>query len=244
MKGGFQSVIGHRGSGTGIHPLGGPENSLASIGWAFEHGADEVEVDVARTLDGEFVLFHDESIRPRYGRTLRVGGLTLAELREHRPDVARFVDMARAYPGRRFVIELKSYTSLEPVIDGIAGWIRGMGPDNFRFLSFSLTALLLVRKSIPGCRTGYIATCVEERWEPFVRSYHLRRCLDHGIDEISGHWWTFGGRMATEASRAGLEIGMGLIDGPRAMKKCMRTGAGRLYTNRPDWLSRQLKHIH
>jgi glycerophosphoryl diester phosphodiesterase len=47
-------VIAHRG-----RPLGLPENSLAGVRAAFAQGADAVEVDVRRALDGKAVLMHD-----------------------------------------------------------------------------------------------------------------------------------------------------------------------------------------
>jgi glycerophosphoryl diester phosphodiesterase len=47
-------VIAHRG-----RPLPLPENSLQGIAAAYEQGADAVEIDVRRSLDGEAVLMHD-----------------------------------------------------------------------------------------------------------------------------------------------------------------------------------------
>lgn len=41
------------------------ENTLASMAAAFEHGADIVELDVQRTADGQFAVFHDERLEYR-----------------------------------------------------------------------------------------------------------------------------------------------------------------------------------
>ncbi len=50
-------IIGHRGS-AGYHP----DNSIAGLLHAIEVGADAVEIDVHKTLDGIQVLFHDDSV--------------------------------------------------------------------------------------------------------------------------------------------------------------------------------------
>lgn len=41
------------------------ENTLASMAAAFEHGADIVELDVQRTADDQFAVFHDELLEYR-----------------------------------------------------------------------------------------------------------------------------------------------------------------------------------
>lgn len=55
-------IIGHRGC-----PPEAPENSLAGVRKAFELGADGVEIDVWRALDGASVVFHDWSLRRMTG---------------------------------------------------------------------------------------------------------------------------------------------------------------------------------
>lgn len=50
-------MVAHRGSaGTA------PENTLAAVRLALDHGADVVETDVKRTRDGALVVLHDESL--------------------------------------------------------------------------------------------------------------------------------------------------------------------------------------
>ena len=58
-------IIAHR-----TCPLDAPENSLAGLRKAAELGADGVEIDVRRALDGVPVLFHDWSL----GRMTRLVG--------------------------------------------------------------------------------------------------------------------------------------------------------------------------
>ncbi len=51
-------VIAHRGASAAA-----PENTLAAVELALEHGADRVEVDLRRTADGALVLLHDATPR-------------------------------------------------------------------------------------------------------------------------------------------------------------------------------------
>jgi len=57
-------IIAHRGASGSA-----PENTLAAVELALEHGADRVEVDLRRTADGALVLLHDPTPR----RTTDVG---------------------------------------------------------------------------------------------------------------------------------------------------------------------------
>ena len=59
-----------------------PENSIDAILSCVRLGADVVELDVARTKDGHFVLSHDATIDRATTGKVRVEDLTLAELRQ------------------------------------------------------------------------------------------------------------------------------------------------------------------
>lgn len=57
-----------------------PENSLLSIQRTIDAGYDVVEIDVRRTLDGEFVLLHDDTLERMAGLDSEPEHLTLEEL--------------------------------------------------------------------------------------------------------------------------------------------------------------------
>ena len=52
-------VMGHRGCRTNLNI---PENSLQAQQYAFEHGADAIELDCQLTADGRIVLMHDATV--------------------------------------------------------------------------------------------------------------------------------------------------------------------------------------
>ena len=61
-----------------------PENSVDAILGSIEKGADIVELDVAKTKDGEYVLVHDDSIDRISNGKGKVKDLTLDEIRKFR----------------------------------------------------------------------------------------------------------------------------------------------------------------
>jgi glycerophosphoryl diester phosphodiesterase len=105
-------VIAHRGASAKA-----PENTLSAVRAAVACGADAVEIDVRRSLDGEFVVLHDATLgRTTDARTHRwhrsgprVNELTLAQLRD--------LD-AGSWKGESFVGE--RIPTLEEVLDLVA----------------------------------------------------------------------------------------------------------------------------
>ncbi len=57
------ALIAHRGD-----PMRTPENTLASFQSALHHGAQALEADLRRTSDGEWVIFHDPSLKRTTGQ--------------------------------------------------------------------------------------------------------------------------------------------------------------------------------
>jgi hypothetical protein len=70
------SVIAHRGSSRDA-----PENTLAAVRTAIEHGADYAEIDAHLTADGVPVVRHDEDLQRLAADPRRPGELSLAELK-------------------------------------------------------------------------------------------------------------------------------------------------------------------
>ncbi|MEV3853786.1 glycerophosphodiester phosphodiesterase family protein [Streptomyces sp. NPDC050095] len=68
-------AMGHRGG-----PANAPENTLAALGIAADHGADWVETDVQFTKDGVPVIMHDDTVDRTTNGTGRVDQLTAAQI--------------------------------------------------------------------------------------------------------------------------------------------------------------------
>jgi len=76
LNDGVPLTIAHRGD-----PAAAPENTLPAIRAALRSGAQVLEIDLHRTVDGHAVLFHDETLDRTTNGTGPIATSTLAELR-------------------------------------------------------------------------------------------------------------------------------------------------------------------
>ena len=70
-------VMAHRGDSSNL-----PENTLQAFEEASKFDVDCLETDIHMTKDGEFVLFHDETLDRTTNGTGKIALFTLAELKE------------------------------------------------------------------------------------------------------------------------------------------------------------------
>jgi glycerophosphoryl diester phosphodiesterase len=76
-EGGKVLIVSHR----GVFGGGIVENTIEAFDLALKSGADILEADVARTRDGRFIMFHDETFGRLAGEPSRVSSLDFAEAR-------------------------------------------------------------------------------------------------------------------------------------------------------------------
>ena len=74
-------VIAHRGGGMEAGRTKFPENSIAAVRHAIEIGAEMIEVDIQKSRDGVFVVFHDSWLNRSSSCTGPLADRTVAELR-------------------------------------------------------------------------------------------------------------------------------------------------------------------
>jgi len=130
------------------------ENTLPSIREAFRLGADAVEIDVHPTTDGEFAVFHDWTLDCRTNghgatrdqpmtllRTLDLGygytadgGQTFPLRGQGVGKMPTLEEVLRAFPGRRFMVNIKSDDPHEA--DLIDGYMRARRLDDSRLMFF------------------------------------------------------------------------------------------------------------
>ncbi len=120
------------------------ENTLPSMRKAFELGADVVEIDIQRTIDGRFAVFHDWSLGCRTngrGRTrdhsmaslkaLDVGhgytadqGVTFPFRGTAIGAMPALEDVMNALPGRRWLLDVKSNEAADG--EALADWLNAL----------------------------------------------------------------------------------------------------------------------
>ncbi|KPN94738.1 glycerophosphoryl diester phosphodiesterase membrane domain-containing protein [Lysinibacillus sp. ZYM-1] len=69
-------IIAHRG-----YVAGNVENTISGLVSAANAGADLIEIDIQQTADGEFVVFHDRTLRRLAGKNGVIANMTLNELK-------------------------------------------------------------------------------------------------------------------------------------------------------------------
>ena len=72
-------ALGHR--GTGAYNLWATENTLYAYEYAWEMGADSVEIDIRETKDGELVIMHDGTVERTTNGKGNISDMTLAEVK-------------------------------------------------------------------------------------------------------------------------------------------------------------------
>ncbi len=81
-------VVAHRGGGMEGNRTSHPENSIAAVTSSIELGAEMVELDIQKSKDGTFVVFHDGWLDRSSTCNGELAKRTLAELRECRLVIA------------------------------------------------------------------------------------------------------------------------------------------------------------
>jgi glycerophosphoryl diester phosphodiesterase len=81
-------VVAHRGGGMEGDRTSHPENSIAAVQNSIELGAEMVELDIQKSKDGVFVIFHDSWLDRSSTCKGELAKRTLAELRECRLVIA------------------------------------------------------------------------------------------------------------------------------------------------------------
>lgn len=110
-------IIAHRNETPGC-----PENSIASLVYSAQDGVFAVECEVRRTLDGEFVVYHDESLKRLTGNDTRVDALSLADMRAALKIVGRDVvtldELIRDYPiSKPVLLHIKERTAWPKLVN-------------------------------------------------------------------------------------------------------------------------------
>ena len=139
-------VVAHRGAST-HHRESSPEAFAAAI----EIGADAIETDVRRTVDGIFVCHHDETLKRTAGIDRPISALSFAELQQFAPDYAvQLADVLAALRGRiNLLLDLKLHgeTDIAALVDLLAA---AKVDESVAIGVRSLATARLIRRQFPA----------------------------------------------------------------------------------------------
>ena len=141
-------IIAHRGFADNCR-----ENTLESYRRAIEVGADAIELDVRKTKDNLFVLFHDESISGK-----QINQLTYEEISylagNSSFQVPTLVEVLKLVKGKIILdVELKEK---DYEIDVIALILEYLTIEQFIVTSFQFESLLTIKFNYPQVKTGIL----------------------------------------------------------------------------------------
>lgn len=228
-------IIGHRGA-RGLSP----ENTIAGIEKAIEHGVDEIELDARITKDGVAVLHHDPAVRDPSGQELTIRHATYTELLRHKPDLAA-LDMAIRVIAHRcpVIIEIKPGEDPKKIERIIRYYLaKGWRLHEFRVASFSLPILQYMHETFP-----HLPLIVNERWSSIRARY---KCEKVGTKRVSmQQWWLWRGFLKA-MKRSGYQISPYTVNNPKRARKWHPYIYG-IITDRPDLFERkhtQKGHSH
>lgn len=215
-------IIGHRGA----RALS-PENTIASLEKAIEHGVDMVEVDVRVTKDGVAVLHHDPVVSDPDGGEIIIAQTTYAELLRHKPDLAALDHAIRAVQHRcPIMIELKPGVPAKQTVAIIRDRLsRGWRLNEFMLSSFDYGILQDVQRAMPK-----VTLVVIERWSGVRASLRAKRL---GTKYITmNQKWLWRGFLKS-MKRSGYKLFAYTINNP-AKARAWRPYLYGVITDRPD----------
>ncbi len=216
-------VIAHRGASAAA-----PENTIDAFALARQLGADWVELDARRTLDGAIVVAHDAHLAD--GRV--IVETRAADLPRSIPRLAEALD---ACAGMGVNIEIKNlpidpdFDPDESVAEGVVAEIRRRSSHaDVLVSSFHLPTIDRVLALDPSIPTAFLVV----RADDAARLASLTRRHGHG----ALHPWDVlvDAALVTAAHSEGLLVNVWTVDDPQRIAELVAFGVDGVVTNLPD----------
>ena len=157
-------IIAHRGGG--IEAI---ENTVKGVEKAIELGADGTEIDIRRTIDGHYIINHDNNFSRLCSDSRKPERMTLAEIKQleiHDPnfpnevgEVATIEEMLDAVKGRiKLFIELKGSSADRRMVDDMVKMIKERDMiDDCVLISLKYDLIDYAENNYPEIETAYLA---------------------------------------------------------------------------------------
>jgi len=228
-------VIAHRGASGHL-----PENTLPAYGLAVEQGADMIEIDLHRCLDGQIVIHHDEALE-RLGHEGEIADLAFEALR------ALDVSLGRATP--------TPMPTLDEVLDAFGAKIpfnlelkRGVKAEYPELEARAVAAVvergLLSQTLFSSFYPGVLKRLREEQAEariavlidPRFPEGWLERAKAVGAEAVNPHHSLVDSEWVARAHGEGLCVFPYTMDDEAGLRRLLEAGVDGIFTNHPDKL--------
>jgi glycerophosphoryl diester phosphodiesterase len=235
-------IIAHRGASAYA-----PENTLAAFALAHRQGADMIELDVQRSVDGTLVVFHDDTLERWDGTRRLAAACTWAELQaldiggEKVATLAETLAFARE-TGTALNVEIK-----QPGIAAeVAALINEFGlAETTVVSSFHESELRAMQQVAPAVQRGYLMG--HDTYRPDVRARELWPFL--ALKQVAAAAWhptwelPLVQQVIPLVRRAGYAVNVWTVDEPALMVRLARLGATGIITNKPDVAREVLREL-
>jgi glycerophosphoryl diester phosphodiesterase len=215
------AVIAHRGASRAER-----ENTVAAFRRAGEMGAQAVELDVRRTVDGVLVVHHN----PHFDDLRLVAGTRYAEIPEHVPTLSAALD---ACAGMWVNVEIKNdpdepdFDPSESIADETIAHLLARGEDHRWLIScFRVETVDRCRHLAPQIRTAWLCTAV-----PGDAAAQLA-----AKGHVALHPWValLTREVIESCHAAGIQVNTWTCDDPARMRELIEWGIDGICTNLPD----------
>ena len=229
-------VLGHRGA-----PRDAVENTLDAFVEAREQGADGVELDVHRSLDGALVVHHDAEV----GGFGILAEHELGAIRAARPGIPTLDEVFDVCAGMLVNVEVKNsprdadFDPGERAADAVVELVRRRGlHDSVLVSSFHLPTIDRVRAVDADVPTGYLVVV-----DP-LPVLGLEIAHEHGHRALHPHVAALGEAYAADAVARAAELGIDLnvwtVNDPAEIVRLAGLGVHAVITDTPREARRAL----
>jgi len=235
-------VIAHRGASGNA-----PENTLAALNLAADHGADCVEIDVSISADNVAFVHHDDSLErctTGHGLLCEHSATQLDQLDaskgmpefagEPLPRLSAVFDLLKAR-SIGLNLEIKPRSGLEErTVEAICLLVESEWPSHLPlvFSSFNQQSLDIAMQRLPEVARGLLVEEVPDNWETLVKRY---QCRNIHCD---------GGRLTAAQTRRVGDSGTGIycytVNDTDKAQALLDSGVNGVFTDYPQRLLRQL----
>jgi glycerophosphoryl diester phosphodiesterase len=243
-----------------------PENTDAAFQLALTHPIDGIELDVQLSADGVAVVFHDRTLYRLTGRRQAVSQCAYAHLKQLRwinpihpglrgEPLTSLAQVLERYGGRtRLLIEIKSHplelasghsARLTREVLRLLDHHRSRLPDGQIFLLSFDNSLLQLAHRIDPHWPCVLNLASKQPLDPTPRA---RRRLENRSPAATDHLWgvdaaigTLSAELVDRAGQLGLRVFTYTCNGPRQLRKALQLQVDAVISDRPGWLTQQLK---
>ncbi len=220
------SVVGHRGA-AGVKP----ENTISSLKFAVDSGADVIEIDVRATKDNVLILLHDESFERLVGIPLKARDLEYRWIKENirigGEEIATLEDALRIIGDKaNLFIEIKEPDITVDAIDLVKTY--GL-ISRVALISFYDEVLSTVKSAEPRIVTGLIY------FKPPGRIFEAKRL---GAKIVLPYYRIASSKANAVAHKLGFKVVVWTINDLETAKQMINRGVDAIASDYPDMMVR------